>query len=68
MKYSTIITAVVTALVLSACGGTKVLKDSQPLQATKSLAAASDQRVTAILDWVIVREPGPRMLTGMNTC
>ncbi|MCH8060446.1 MAG: hypothetical protein IIA11_08305 [Proteobacteria bacterium] len=58
MKYSTIITAVVTALVLSACGGTKVLKDSQPLQATKSLAAASDQRVTAILDWVIVRD-GP---------
>ena len=58
MKYSTIITTVVTALVLSACGGTKVLKNSQPLQATEPLAAASDQRVTAILDWVIVRD-GP---------
>jgi len=58
MKYSTIITAVITALVLSACGGTKVLKNSQPLQATKSLATASDQQVTAILDWVIVRD-GP---------
>ncbi len=58
MKYSTIITAVLTALILSACGGTKVLKNSQPLQATEPLAAASDQRVTAILDWVIVRD-GP---------
>lgn len=58
MKFSTIITAVVTTLILSACGGTKVLKNSQPLQATEPLAAVSDQKVTAILDWVIVRD-GP---------
>ena len=58
MKFSTIITAVVTTLILSACGGTKVLKNSQPIQATEPLAAVSDQKVTAILDWVIVRD-GP---------
>ena len=44
--------------VLVGCGGTKVLKESQPIQTTQPLAAVSDQRVTATLDWVIVRD-GP---------
>ncbi len=43
---------------LVGCGGTKVLKESQPIQTTQPLAAVSDQRVTATLDWVIVRD-GP---------
>lgn len=43
---------------LAGCGGTKVLKEPQPFQPTQALAAASDQRVTATLDWVIVRD-GP---------
>jgi hypothetical protein len=50
--------ALVCLLVLSGCGGTKVLKEAQPIQTTRPLATASDQQVTAILDWVIVRD-GP---------
>ena len=45
-------------LALSGCGGTKVLKEPEPLVVTQSLAAASDQRLTATLDWVIFRD-GP---------
>ena len=50
--------ALVCMLVLSGCGGTKVLKEAQPIQTTQPLATVSDQQVTAILDWVIVRD-GP---------
>ena len=50
--------ALVCLLVLSGCGGTKVLKEAQPIQTTQPLATASDQQVTVILDWVIVRD-GP---------
>ena len=45
-------------LALSGCGGTKVLKEPEPLAVTQSLATASDQRLAATLDWVIVRD-GP---------
>ncbi len=58
MKYSNIVTGIVTALILSACSGAKVLKEAQPIQTTQPLATVSDQQVTAILDWVIVRD-GP---------
>lgn len=47
-----------SACLLAGCGGTKVLKESQPIQTTKPLAAASDQKVSATLDWVMVRD-GP---------
>ena len=50
--------ALACTVMLSGCGGTKVLKESQPIQTTRPLATVSDQRVTAILDWVIVRD-GP---------
>ena len=43
---------------LSGCGGTKVLKEPEPLVVTKSLATASDQHLSATLDWVIFRD-GP---------
>ena len=43
---------------LSGCGGTKVLKEPEPLVVTQSLATASDQHLSATLDWVIFRE-GP---------
>jgi hypothetical protein len=43
---------------LSGCGGTKVLKEPEPLAVTQSLATASDQHLSATLDWVIVRD-GP---------
>ncbi len=45
-------------LALSGCGGTKVLKEPEPLVVTQSLATASDQYFSATLDWVIVRD-GP---------
>ena len=43
---------------LSGCGGTKVLKEPAPLVVTQSLATASDQHLSATLDWVIFRD-GP---------
>lgn len=43
---------------LFGCGGTKVLKESQPMQITQPLGVASDQQNTATLDWVIIRD-GP---------
>ena len=46
------------ACVVAGCGGTKVLKEPQPIQTTQALATISDERVTATLDWVIVRD-GP---------
>jgi len=59
MKKLLIRTSVPLLLVaLAGCGGTKVLKEPQPIQTTLPLATVSDQRVTAILDWVIVRD-GP---------
>ena len=49
---------ILTAALLAGCGGTKVLKEARPIQTTQALAAAADTRVTASLDWVIVRD-GP---------
>ncbi|MDH3304200.1 MAG: hypothetical protein OEM50_00960 [Gammaproteobacteria bacterium] len=46
------------ACLLAGCGGTKMLKEPQPIQTTRPLAAAADQRVSSTLDWVIVRD-GP---------
>ena len=45
-------------LVLSGCGGTKVLDDAKPVQATQPLANHADQQLAATLDWVVVRD-GP---------
>lgn len=46
------------ACVVAGCGGTKVLKEPRPVQTAQPLAANSDRRVAATLDWVIVRD-GP---------
>ena len=46
------------ALSLAGCGGAKMLKNPEPLVLTEALAVESDQRLTVMLDWVIVRE-GP---------
>lgn len=40
------------------CGGAKVLREPVPLADTQSLAAASDDALSATLDWVIFRD-GP---------
>jgi len=59
MKISLIRAGVVLLLVLvSGCGGSKVLKEPEPLVLSESLASASDERLSVNLDWVIVRD-GP---------
>lgn len=50
--------AVLFLVSVSGCGGSKVLKDPEPLVLTKSLAGASDERLSVTLEWVIVRD-GP---------
>ena len=45
-------------IALSACGGSKVLKEPEPFVATQPLAATSDETLSVTLDWVIVRD-GP---------
>ena len=51
-------TYLLLAGVLSGCAGTKVLKEPQPIQTTRPLSTASDERLSVTLDWVIVRD-GP---------
>ena len=43
---------------LSGCGGTKILKEPQPLAVEEALATGSDTRVAVNLGWIIVRD-GP---------
>lgn len=43
---------------LSGCSGSKLIKNPVPLETAKSLEQVSDQRITASLQWVIVRD-GP---------
>jgi hypothetical protein len=45
-------------IALSGCGGSKVLKEPEPLVVTQALATASDEQLSVTLDWVIVRD-GP---------
>ncbi len=49
---------ILLSVAMSGCGGTKVLKQSEPLVVTQPLATASDQHLSVTLDWVIVRD-GP---------
>ncbi len=58
LAIRTSVFGVLAVVALSGCGGTKMLKEPEPLVVTQSLAAASDQRLAATLDWVIVRD-GP---------
>jgi hypothetical protein len=50
--------AIACTVILSGCGGTKILKEPLALEITKPLVTASDQNVSAELIWVIVRD-GP---------
>lgn len=43
------------ALASSGCGGTRVVREPAPVEVATALAVASDARVEASLDWVIVR-------------
>lgn len=50
--------AVVLLVSVSGCGGTKVLKDPKPLVVNQALATATDEVLSASLNWVVVRD-GP---------
>jgi hypothetical protein len=50
--------AIACTVILSGCGGTKILKEPLALEITQPLATASGQNVSAELIWVIVRD-GP---------
>jgi hypothetical protein len=50
--------AIACAVILSGCGGTKILKEPLALEIKQPLVTASDQNVSAELIWVIVRD-GP---------
>ncbi len=45
----------VLAVLMVGCGGTRVLKEAEPFETKGPLAAAEDQHLGAVLDWVIVR-------------
>ena len=49
---------VLVLALVSGCGGTKVLKEPQPLAIAQSIAVASDDALSARLDWIIYRD-GP---------
>ena len=49
---------VVLLFSLTGCGGTKVLKEPEPLVVANSLSSSVDQNLSATLDWVIYRD-GP---------
>ncbi len=47
--------ACLAVLLLSGCGGTKLLREPRPLPVANPLAEAADARLAVRLDWVIVR-------------
>ena len=53
-----VLAVVVLLAGLCGCGGTKVMKEPQPLAGGEALVTGSDDRLSASLDWVIVRD-GP---------
>ena len=59
MQKATIFIACVFIVVLSGCSKTtRLIKDPEPLKLEKPLGSASDGRIVATLDWVIIRN-GP---------
>ncbi len=58
MKSGVIIVTAILWLCVAGCGGSKILKEPEPLVVAHPLATASNQRLSATLDWVIVRD-GP---------
>lgn len=49
------ITILASPFLLGGCGGTKVLKEPEPIGVSQALASASDEQISATLDWVVVR-------------
>jgi hypothetical protein len=57
-RKSLLLISVTSIYILAGCGGSKILKEPEPLEVTQSLATASDQHLSATLDWIIFRD-GP---------
>lgn len=57
-RWLTIASIACCIALLSGCGGTKVLKEPVPVNATQALASNSDNTLSATVDWVIFRD-GP---------
>ncbi len=55
MKKNSLLMTCALVIVLTGCGGAKVLKKPEPLKTTQPLAVASGPRLAITLDWVIVR-------------
>ncbi len=55
LQTSTTVLAALLSLGLTACGGSKLLEDPEPVTLVQPLTTVSDQRLEAHLDWVIVR-------------
>lgn len=59
MKKTSVLITCAFFVFLSGCGkGTKLIKEPEPYEIDRSIASASDERLVAYLDWVIVRS-GP---------
>jgi hypothetical protein len=58
MKHLQLLSTFTLLLILTGCGGTKLLKEPEPLVATQALATTSDAQLSVTLDWVIYRD-GP---------
>jgi len=57
-RTSRVALAFLLGVILTGCGGTKVLDEPLPLTLGQPLASAADERIEVYLDWVVVRD-GP---------
>jgi hypothetical protein len=55
MSYRKGLVFLLAANIVSACGGSKVINEPEPLVIAEPLASASDTRISANLDWIIYR-------------
>ncbi len=58
MNHLRLLSTFTLLLMLAGCGGTKLLKEPEPLVVTQALATTSDAQLSVTLDWVIYRD-GP---------
>ena len=58
MNHLKLLSIFTLLLMLGGCGGTKLLKEPEPLVATQALVTASNAQLSVTLDWVIYRD-GP---------
>lgn len=58
MNHLRLLSTFTLLLMLMGCGGTKLLKEPEPLVVAQALATSSDAQLSVTLDWVIYRD-GP---------